>query len=54
MSNMIAKSNGPRVGAKAPEFLIATPDGSLHQHQLAARYKKLVLMTQDSYRYHPN
>lgn len=51
---MIAEPNGPRVGAKAPEFFIATPDGRLPLHQLAARYKKLVLTTQDSYRYHPN
>ena len=51
---MIAEPNGPRVGARAPEFLIATPDGRLPLHQLAARHKKLVLTTQDSYRYHPN
>lgn len=51
---MIAEPNGPRVGAKAPEFFIATPDRRLPLHQLAARYKKLVLTTQDSYRYHPN
>lgn len=51
---MTGKAEGPRVGDKAPEFLIATPDGRLPLHQLAARYKKLVLTTQDSYRYHPN
>jgi len=51
---MIAEPKGPRVGDKAPEFLIATADGSMPLHQLAARFKKLVLTTQDSYRYHPN
>ena len=52
--NMIDESKGPRVGEKAPEFLIKTPDGSFSLHQLAARYEKLILTTQDSYRYHPN
>jgi hypothetical protein len=51
---MIAKSKGPRVGAKAPEFFIDTPDGRFPLHQLAARNEKLILTTQDSYRYHPN
>jgi hypothetical protein len=52
--NMIAKPNAPRVGEKAPEFLFETSNGSLSLHQLAARHKKLILTTQDSYRYHPN
>ena len=51
---MTREAEGPRVGDKAPQFVIATADGSLPLHQLAARYQKLVLMTQDSYRYHPN
>jgi len=51
---MTGETKCPQVGAKAPEFLIATPDGRLPLHQLAARYQKLVLTTQDSYRYHPN
>jgi hypothetical protein len=51
---MIAKSKGPRVGAKAPEFFIETPDGRFPLHQVAARHEKLILTTQDSYRYHPN
>jgi hypothetical protein len=51
---MIADAKDIRVGAKAPEFGIATPDGKLLLHQLAARHEKLVLTTQDSYRYHPN
>jgi hypothetical protein len=51
---MNAKPKGPRVGVKAPEFLTETPDGRLPLHQLAARRQKLILTTQDSYRYHPN
>ena len=51
---MIAKLKGPQVGVKAPEFLIETPDGRIPLHQLAARHEKLILTTQDRYRYHPN
>jgi hypothetical protein len=51
---MDAQPKAPRVGAKAPEFLIETSDGKFPLQQLAARHKNLVLTTQDSYRYHPN
>ena len=51
---MIAKPKTPRVGAKAPEFLIDTSAGRFPLQQLAAQHKNLVLTTQDSYRYHPN
>jgi hypothetical protein len=51
---MIAKPKAPRVGTKAAEFFIETPDGRFPLHQLAARHEKLILTTQDSYRYHPN
>ena len=51
---MIAKPNAYRVGVKAPEFLVETANGKLPLHQLAARHEKLILTTQDSYRYHPN
>jgi hypothetical protein len=45
---------GAQFGQKAPEFFIETPDGKFSLHQLAARHKRLILTTQDSYRYHPN
>jgi hypothetical protein len=51
---MIDKPEGPRVGEKAPEFLIKTPDGRFLLNQLAARHDQLILTSQDSYRYHPN
>jgi hypothetical protein len=51
---MNTKPSGAQVGAKAPDFTIETVDGKLPLHQLAARYQKLILTTQDSYRYHPN
>ena len=51
---MIATPKGLGVGAQAPEFSIDTPYGNFSLHQLAARHEKLILTTQDSYRYHPN
>ena len=51
---MIDELEGPRVGEKAPEFLIEIPDGRFPLSQLAARHEKLILTSQDSYRYHPN
>jgi hypothetical protein len=51
---MIDKPEGPRVGEKAPEFFIETADGRFSLNQLAARHEKLILTSQDSYRYHPN
>jgi len=51
---MNAAIERPEAGMKAPEFSIETRDGRLPLRQLAARYKSLVLTTQDSYRYHPN
>ena len=51
---MNTKQKGPRVGTKAPGFLIETSTGRIPLHQLAERYDRLVLTTQDSYRYHPN
>jgi len=43
-----------RVGVKAPGFLVKTADGRFPLHQLAARHQRLILTSQDSYRYHPN
>jgi hypothetical protein len=51
---MIDKENAPQLGTKVPEFLVETSAGRSPLQQLAARHQKLVLTTQDSYRYHPN
>lgn len=51
---MTAASTGARVGAQAPDFRVDTPNGKLSLHEVAAGHEKLVLTTQDSYRYHPN
>ena len=45
-------TDGPQVGERAPEFLIDTPSGRLPLRAVAARAGKLVLASQDSYRYH--
>lgn len=54
MIDMIDNPSTPRVGAKAPEFFVDTADGKIALPQFASRHEKLVLTTQDSYRYHPN
>ena len=44
---------GPKVGEKAPEFFIQTPDGRLTVSELASRAGKVVLISRDSYQFHP-
>ena len=51
---MSGEPEGPEVGGPAPEFFVDTRDGKLRLSGLAARRKKIVLTTQDSYRYHSN
>jgi hypothetical protein len=48
------EQRGPEVGDRAPEFLVKVGSERLPLSQLAARHDKLVLTSQDSYRYHPN
>jgi hypothetical protein len=51
---MGSAQRGPEVGDHAPEFFIKAGSERLALSELAARYDKLVLTSQDSYRYHPN
>lgn len=51
---MLENKAGLEAGDKAPDFLITTADGEVPLHRLAAGCEKLVLTSQDSYRYHPN
>lgn len=51
---MLGKKPVLEVGALAPELFIDTAAGALPLRRLASRCEKLVLTTQDSYRYHPN
>jgi hypothetical protein len=46
------RSGGPQVGDKAPEFLIDGPLGTLKLSGLAERVGVIVLVSQDSYRFH--
>lgn len=43
----------PDVGEKTPDFLVDTPSGRVSIHQLAAQAGTIVLLSLDSYRYHP-
>jgi len=45
-------SGGPGVGARAPEFIIEVPRGRLTLSELAAQFERLILISQDSYRFH--
>ena len=44
---------GPQIGDRAPEFFIDTREGKIPLSALAIRYQKLIVVSQDSYRYHP-
>jgi hypothetical protein len=48
------EQRAPEVGDLAPEFIVELGDGRLALSDLAARTGKLILMSQDSYQYHPN
>jgi hypothetical protein len=43
---------GPQVGDSAPEFLIERPSGQISLSVLAAEAGIVVLVSQDSYRFH--
>ena len=48
------RKRGPEVGDRAPEFFVNVENDRLALSQLALRHDKLVITSQDSYRYHPN
>lgn len=52
--NMGDEQKGPEVGDRAPEFIVEIGDDRLALGDLAARSEKLILMSQDSYQFHPN
>ena len=45
---------GPQVGERAPDFVVETHSGRLLISELAADAGKVVLISQDSYQFHPN
>ena len=46
-------ADGPQVGERAPDFVVETPSGRLLISELAAEAGKVVLISQDSYQFHP-
>lgn len=48
-----ATQKAPKAGERAPDFFVNTPSGRKAIYELAAQHRKLVLVSLDSYRYHP-
>ena len=48
------RADGPQVGERAPDFVVETPSGRLLISELAAEAGNVVLISQDSYQFHPN
>ncbi len=52
-SNALTENSGcPCVGEKAPDFLVNGPRGRTLLSELSHQVRNLVLISQDSYRYH--
>ncbi len=49
-----ARGEGPQAGDPAPDFSVETPFGRLTLGALAARVGQVVLVSYDSYEFHPN
>ena len=46
-------ADGPQVGERAPDFVVETSSGRLLISELAGHAGKVVLISQDSYQFHP-
>jgi len=44
---------GLQIGDRAPEFFIGAGQENISLSTLASRYQTLIVVSQDSYRYHP-
>ncbi len=49
-----ARPEGPQAGDPAPDFALETPIGQLTLRELAARVGQVILVSYDSYEFHPN
>ena len=49
----VESAAGPQVGERAPDFVVETPSGRLPIGELAAQAGKVILVSQDSYQFHP-
>jgi hypothetical protein len=47
-------SPGPQVGEKAPDFVIEHPSSKVMLSKLAGQVGKVILISYDSYQFHPN
>ncbi len=54
LEDHVASAEGPQVGERAPDFFVQTPTGTLRMSELAADAGKVILISQDSYRFHPS
>ena len=49
-----ARGEGPQVSDSAPEFSLETPFERLTLKELAAKVGQVILVSYDSYEFHPN
>jgi hypothetical protein len=54
LEDRVESADGPQVGEKAPDFFVQAPTETLRVSELAAKAGKVVLISQDSYQFHPN
>jgi len=54
LEDHVESADGPQVGERAPDFVIETFSGRSLMSELAAEAGKVVLISQDSYQFHPN
>lgn len=46
-------AGGPQVGERTPDFFVQAPTGTSRVSELAAQAGKVILISQDSYQFHP-
>jgi len=53
LEDHVESADGPQMGETAPDFFIQAANGTLRMSELAAETGKVVLISQDSYQFHP-
>ena len=53
LEDHVESADGPQVSERAPDFFVHAPAGTLRVSELAAEAGKVVLISQDSYQFHP-
>lgn len=54
LEDHVESTYGPQVGERAPDFFIQARIGTLRMSEFAAEVGKVILISQDSYQFHPN